>query len=794
MKHTTRLCVLALASGLVVQAVSAQGQENAGQEQTVAFMRITDQDAAASRLLGRGKDGQAYLAFRKTERLCVAFLKRYPKGEYAVDVQAVLRFSREGLDQLGESDAVQRELREAALEQVPAALVPAAAPRVAARRIAGLSGLRPFPLAGEPPGSQRAGALSAVRVPPRAPVSEDLRVPGLLALRPCAPMVVGTVSAEWLPWRKLPACGSGEARPLPGKPDALSALSVLSLAPVSSDQGVAGFLGVRPFRPVVERAVAPGGGPIARALEGLDALAAAPDVQDRDPPGLLPVRLLPSTDEGPVSPPRSRVASTLEALNAPSSAPATADLRVPDGLDLRPLSCASPGGTPRASVLEGPEALPAAPASRPLPVPSLLSTQAFPRVGGRVAAPTAGALEALSASPPMSVSDDLSVPGLFGLRSFADAAVRVGSSGGPQVTGALDGLAMWAAAPGTLDFGVPRLLGARPLASIDQDAALPVTSRTERSLAALSTSAPGPVSDGARVPAQLALRPFRDAVVRGASPSGLPLAGLAEVRGPSGLQDLGVPDLLNGRPLPAAAERAIRPAAALEAVDELPRATVSGDLGIPDLLSLRAFPASAVPTASRPGPRVASALEGLTAWTAASVLPDRPAPGLLPVEPLRPARGGLWPAASPLARGLALATLSPSVLPPVGLLGGRALGGAPELLRVAASAGGAVPVDGPARAFDLALSRRLAGTYYDLGKFFDDVDDVETGALMYREAVALGPHGARHFRLACRALARAYRRARDRPGLDWLASTLEAGPDAEPWAQELARRIRPRRP
>jgi len=97
-------------------------------------------------------------------------------------------------------------------------------------------------------------------------------------------------------------------------------------------------------------------------------------------------------------------------------------------------------------------------------------------------------------------------------------------------------------------------------------------------------------------------------------------------------------------------------------------------------------------------------------------------------------------------------------------------------------------------AFETAVSRRLAGAYHGLGKFFDDVGDVETGALMYREAVVLGPDGARHFRLACRALARAYRKRRDWPGLEWLASTLEAWAGSEPWAQELAGRIRPRRP
>ena len=96
MKHTTKhLCALAIACCLAARATCAQAQADAGQEQTVAFMRITDQDAAASRLLGQGHDARAYLAFRKSEQLCVAFLKRYPKGEYAVD--AILRFSQEEL-------------------------------------------------------------------------------------------------------------------------------------------------------------------------------------------------------------------------------------------------------------------------------------------------------------------------------------------------------------------------------------------------------------------------------------------------------------------------------------------------------------------------------------------------------------------------------------------------------------------------------------------------------------------------------------------------------------------------
>ena len=152
------------------------------------------------------------------------------------------------------------------------------------------------------------------------------------------------------------------------------------------------------------------------------------------------------------------------------------------------------------------------------------------------------------------------------------------------------------------------------------------------------------------------------------------------------------------------------------------------------------------------------------------------------------------PAAPRIGRGLDLATRPSSVLSRTEPLGERALGGAPELLSVEQGVGERAPVDGQAMAFETAVSRRLAGAYYGLGKFFDEVDDAETGALMYREAVVLGPDGARHFRLACRALARAYRRARDRRGLDWLASTLEAWPDAEPWAQELAGRIRPRRP
>ena len=83
------------------------------------------------------------------------------------------------------------------------------------------------------------------------------------------------------------------------------------------------------------------------------------------------------------------------------------------------------------------------------------------------------------------------------------------------------------------------------------------------------------------------------------------------------------------------------------------------------------------------------------------------------------------------------------------------------------------------QAFDKALSRRLIGVYYGLGRSFHKIGDVDSSAIMYRTAVELGPDTGLHYRRACRALAWAYRRTRDRAWLDWLASALEAWPEAQ---------------
>ena len=229
MKHTTTCpCVLAIVCCLTARTASAQGQENAGQDQTVAFMRITDQDAAASRLLGRGLDARAYLAFRKTERLCGAFLKRYPKDEYALDVEAILRFSREELDQLGMSGDVQRELREAAFKRVPELLTPVLPPRVAPRPVTNLLELRLLPQGGGSPARlatvEIAGALRAVEASPPAAAGE-LRVPSLLGLRPCTPVVVGTATGEWRPWLDLPTCMPARAASSSGSPERVCLIS-----------------------------------------------------------------------------------------------------------------------------------------------------------------------------------------------------------------------------------------------------------------------------------------------------------------------------------------------------------------------------------------------------------------------------------------------------------------------------------------------------------------------------------------------------------------------------------------
>ncbi len=84
--------------------------------------------------------------------------------------------------------------------------------------------------------------------------------------------------------------------------------------------------------------------------------------------------------------------------------------------------------------------------------------------------------------------------------------------------------------------------------------------------------------------------------------------------------------------------------------------------------------------------------------------------------------------------------------------------------------------------------------YCRLGQIFAGIGDVESSALMYRVAVDFGPDQGPRFRRACRAMARACRRARDRDGLEWLASTLEAWPESKPWAQDLASRIRAAQP
>ena len=947
-------------------------------------MRITDQDAAASRLLGRGQDARAYLAFRKTEQLCVAFLKRYRKGEYAVDVEAIRRFAEEELDRLGASGEVQRKLREAAFEKVPELLEPVPPSRVAAGPVSDLLDLRVFRPAGEgptsPTGSQVASVLRTMGNSPPARVSGELHVPGRLGLRPHTPVVVGTASVEWPQWRKLPACVSGEAPPLPGKQDAcptseaaaaLEVLSVSSPTTVSDDLRGQDYLALYPWvHPATVGDPRQGsrptdGKPIQRmdrkdllssirciglpsvgsslrypgpasAFDDLTALAGPPASGDLRVPGLLATQPLPATGDGASSPGASRLASALGAMNASSTAPVSSDLGVPDLLVLRSfpdvaVRTASLRGPQIASAIEGLDASAAVPALQDLRVSGFLGTRPFvPVTLGSVspaASRVASALKDVRASSPTPVSDDLHVPDWLTLRPLSDVPLRTASRAGPQIAVALEGLDALAGPPAVRDLDVPGLLATRSFSAVGEGAAPPAASRVASALGTLSESSPTPVSDNLRVPGLLVLRRLPSVLVSTVGEGWLPwrtlpacesgdarqllgkqdacptsravgalralsaptvvsadlpvpeivalsvfppvAAGAGSRGGPQitnalksleaspaapASRDLAAADLLETQLFPPVGERAVPPAAlrvtsALTAVRALSPTPVSTDLSTADLLDVHPLPRVAARAASPSGPQVTNTLEGLEASAAVPASRDFDVPGLLGTRPFPPTgEHTAAPAVSRVASALSAMSASPptpmshdlrvpelldlralptavvstvsggwlpwrtlpacvsgdarrfhgkqdarptSQLEP---LGERALGGAPELLSVEKGAGGRAPVDGPALVFEMAVSRRLAGAYYGLGEFFDDVDDVETGALMYREAVALGPHGARHFRLACRALARAYRRARDRPGLDWLASTLEAWPDAEPWAQELAARIRPRGP
>jgi len=366
----------------------------------------------------------------------------------------------------------------------------------------------------------------------------------------------------------------------------------------------------------------------------------------------------------------------------------------------------------------------------------------------------------------------------------------------PQFANALEDLAV-SAAPSVLQasdvagvsaIGLPSVVGEGPVLARPPHAATV--------LGALSAPSPTVAAADLRSADHLDLRPFPDAVANIASLSVSRTVGALEgldALPTAAALDFEIPGLVGARafasrPMKDTGKASLPVAPARSG--PYARRSAAVVLEVPAQLSIAPLPDLASDGALPVDPLTVRALSELEACAAPLAMPELPVFGPVAVEPFRPARQVVMGAGSRRAPGLDLVTLPARALSATEPISKRALGGTPELLSVAGGAGEGVPADAPAVALETAITRRLAGAYYGLGRFFDEADDVETGALMYREAVALGPDGARHFRLACRALARAYRKMRDWPGLAWLASTLEALPDSESWARELAGRIR----